>query len=237
MTDLRRPSSAAAPPGMILVMKMPGSSPMCGLSVPPAMLKPNPELPCSHGKQSVTTKLSEAELNLCVGFQNANTSVEYVQHSLMTTAFKAGCIEHPIFRNSPSADVTEETWPAAVRILMFNFLLDGVQVLQLTLYRSLDCKTTWWLSYNIGNHLCIKPTPEEQLAATVWCPGTVSLVLCQPLGCGADMRIINIHILIVGETTPGGEPTHRENMHTPCWKAFPQVETEPRNFFWWAANN
>lgn len=39
---------------MILVMKMPGSSPMCGLSVPPAMLKPNPELPCGHGRQSVT---------------------------------------------------------------------------------------------------------------------------------------------------------------------------------------
>ncbi len=55
MTNLRRPSSAAAPPGMILVMKIPGSSPMCGLSVPPAMLKPNPELPCSHEKQSVTT--------------------------------------------------------------------------------------------------------------------------------------------------------------------------------------
>lgn len=53
LTDLRRPSSAAAPPGMILVMKMPGSSPMCGLSVPPAMLKPNPELPCGHEKQSV----------------------------------------------------------------------------------------------------------------------------------------------------------------------------------------
>lgn len=42
---LRRPSWAAAPPGMILVMKMDGSSPMCGLSVPPAMLKPRPELP------------------------------------------------------------------------------------------------------------------------------------------------------------------------------------------------
>lgn len=33
---------------MILVMKMPGSSPIWGLSVPPAMLKPNPELPCGH---------------------------------------------------------------------------------------------------------------------------------------------------------------------------------------------
>lgn len=42
---LRRPSWAAAPPGMILVIKMDGSSPMCGLSVPPAMLKPRPELP------------------------------------------------------------------------------------------------------------------------------------------------------------------------------------------------
>lgn len=31
---------------MILVMKMLGSSPTWGLSVPPAMLKPRPELPC-----------------------------------------------------------------------------------------------------------------------------------------------------------------------------------------------
>lgn len=46
---LRRPSWAAAPPGMILVMKMDGSSPMCGLSVPPAMLKPRPELPWTEG--------------------------------------------------------------------------------------------------------------------------------------------------------------------------------------------
>lgn len=46
---LRRPSWAAAPPGMILVMKMDGSSPMCGLSVPPAMLKPRPELPWAEG--------------------------------------------------------------------------------------------------------------------------------------------------------------------------------------------
>ena len=46
---LRRPSWAAAPPGMILVMKMDGSSPMCGLSVPPAILKPRPELPWAEG--------------------------------------------------------------------------------------------------------------------------------------------------------------------------------------------
>lgn len=81
MTDLRRPSSAAAPPGMILVMKMPGSSPMCGLSVPPAMLKPNPELPCSHEKQSVTTGTLQAELNLYVVFQNANTSTAHCKQS------------------------------------------------------------------------------------------------------------------------------------------------------------
>lgn len=48
---LRRPSWAAAPPGMILVMKMDGSSPMCGLSVPPAMLKPRPELPWAEGEE------------------------------------------------------------------------------------------------------------------------------------------------------------------------------------------
>lgn len=50
-THPKRPSMAAAPPGMILVMKMPGSSGMWGLSIPPAMLKPRPELPCrkAHG--------------------------------------------------------------------------------------------------------------------------------------------------------------------------------------------
>lgn len=40
------PSWAAAPPVIILVMKILESSPMCGLSVPPAMLKPSPEFPC-----------------------------------------------------------------------------------------------------------------------------------------------------------------------------------------------
>lgn len=45
---LSRPFWAAAPPGIILVMKMEGSSPMWGLSVPPAMLNPRPELPCAH---------------------------------------------------------------------------------------------------------------------------------------------------------------------------------------------
>ena len=44
---LSRPSLAAAPPGIILVMKMLGSSPMWGLSLPPAMLKPRPESPCN----------------------------------------------------------------------------------------------------------------------------------------------------------------------------------------------
>lgn len=39
------PSMAAAPPGMIFVMKIPGSSGICGLSTPPAMLNPRPELP------------------------------------------------------------------------------------------------------------------------------------------------------------------------------------------------
>lgn len=39
---------AAAPPGMILVMKIPGSSGMWGLSIPPAMLKPRPEFPCTQ---------------------------------------------------------------------------------------------------------------------------------------------------------------------------------------------
>ena len=39
------PSAAAAPPGMILVIKMLGSSPICGLSAPPAMLNPSPVFP------------------------------------------------------------------------------------------------------------------------------------------------------------------------------------------------
>lgn len=47
VSHLSRPSWAAAPPGMILVMKMLGSSPTWGLSVPPAMLKPRPEFPCN----------------------------------------------------------------------------------------------------------------------------------------------------------------------------------------------
>lgn len=42
------PSMAAAPPGIILVMKIPGSSGMWGLSIPPAMLKPKPEFPCTQ---------------------------------------------------------------------------------------------------------------------------------------------------------------------------------------------
>lgn len=42
------PSMAAAPPGIILVMKIPGSSGMWGLSIPPAMLKPRPEFPCTQ---------------------------------------------------------------------------------------------------------------------------------------------------------------------------------------------
>lgn len=42
---------------------MPGSSPMCGLSVPPAMLKPNPELPCGHGKQSTGWKHSHSQID------------------------------------------------------------------------------------------------------------------------------------------------------------------------------
>ena len=42
------PSMAAAPPGIIFVMKIPGSSGMWGLSIPPAMLKPRPEFPCTQ---------------------------------------------------------------------------------------------------------------------------------------------------------------------------------------------
>lgn len=42
------PSCAAAPPAMIFVMNILGSSPICGLSVPPAMLNPRPEFPCAR---------------------------------------------------------------------------------------------------------------------------------------------------------------------------------------------
>lgn len=48
---LSLPSSAAAPPGIIFVINMPGSSPMWGLSVPPAILNPRPEFPCRNKKQ------------------------------------------------------------------------------------------------------------------------------------------------------------------------------------------
>ena len=43
---LSLPSAAAAPPGMILVMKILGSSSICGLSEPPAILNPSPVVPC-----------------------------------------------------------------------------------------------------------------------------------------------------------------------------------------------
>lgn len=48
---LSLPSSAAAPPGIILVMNIPGSSPMCGLSVPPAILNPRPEFPWKNERK------------------------------------------------------------------------------------------------------------------------------------------------------------------------------------------
>lgn len=51
------PSIAAAPPGIILVIKIPGSSGMWGLSIPPAMLKPKPEFPCTHVKIEILSEL------------------------------------------------------------------------------------------------------------------------------------------------------------------------------------
>lgn len=63
ISDLSLPSCAAAPPGMILVIKMLGSSPMWGLSVPPAILKPRPEFPCREGKkQNKNEKMSTDEI-------------------------------------------------------------------------------------------------------------------------------------------------------------------------------
>lgn len=66
LSDLSLPSCAAAPPGMILVIKMLGSSPMWGLSVPPAILKPRPEFPCREGGktcQNKKEKMSTKEKN------------------------------------------------------------------------------------------------------------------------------------------------------------------------------
>lgn len=62
---LSRPSWAAAPPGMILVMKMLGSSPTWGLSVPPAMLKPRPELPCRSKHKHIKIHIRGIWLWLC----------------------------------------------------------------------------------------------------------------------------------------------------------------------------
>lgn len=56
------PSTAAAPPGMSLVMNMLGSSPICGLSVPPAILKPRPAPPCKMRTLSWKTLLKQAML-------------------------------------------------------------------------------------------------------------------------------------------------------------------------------
>ena len=47
-THLSLPSSDAAPPGIILVMNMPGSPTICGFSLPPAILNPSPESPCKY---------------------------------------------------------------------------------------------------------------------------------------------------------------------------------------------
>jgi hypothetical protein len=47
------PSWAAAPPVIILVMKILESSPICGLSVPPAMLKPSPEFPWGQREKKI----------------------------------------------------------------------------------------------------------------------------------------------------------------------------------------
>lgn len=55
---LSLPSSAAAPPGIIFVINMPGSSPMWGLSVPPAILNPRPEFPCRNNKWILNDVLS-----------------------------------------------------------------------------------------------------------------------------------------------------------------------------------
>lgn len=44
----KRPSVDAAPPGINFVMKIDGSMPVCGLSVPPAIENPNPDVPRSN---------------------------------------------------------------------------------------------------------------------------------------------------------------------------------------------
>lgn len=78
-THLNRPSSAAAPPGIILVMKIPGSSPIWGLSVPPAMLKPNPEFPYRAWRTINKTSTSTFTLLFLYNVK-LYPSLNYIQH-------------------------------------------------------------------------------------------------------------------------------------------------------------
>lgn len=47
------PSYAAAPPGIILVMNIPGFPTICGFSRPPAILNPSPASPCQTKQRHV----------------------------------------------------------------------------------------------------------------------------------------------------------------------------------------
>ena len=58
-THRSRPSRSAAPPDVILVMKILESFATCGMSVPPAMLKPRPMPPvCKSTPRHMTTETS-----------------------------------------------------------------------------------------------------------------------------------------------------------------------------------
>lgn len=103
---LSRPSWAAAPPGMILVMKMLGSSPTWGLSVPPAMLKPRPELPC-NSMQTKHTVIHVQEkvflwLHAVLWKNKKHSSIELLQQhfSKADVCTLTGTLKYPLFLSS-----------------------------------------------------------------------------------------------------------------------------------------
>lgn len=72
------------------MMKMDGSSPMCGLSVPPAMLKPRPELPWAEGGE-------EGQLPSLPTFGKANgeeNGLGSCDQSRKGQAYKTGHLEN-----------------------------------------------------------------------------------------------------------------------------------------------
>lgn len=77
---LSRPSSAAAPPGIIFVINMPGSSPIWGLSVPPAILNPRPEFPCRNSKYTLNDVVSPKPSSLVLSSFDSNRNQVITVH-------------------------------------------------------------------------------------------------------------------------------------------------------------